>query len=326
MYIFIRNMRLLLIIFYTLSISKLYSQEKDKIIFYDKDWKQTTQAEASYKGIVQNYYSDPDFYYVTDFFITGEKQMEGRYLDSRFLKKDGTFVYYFKNGRKKSITNFKDNTEHGNFLTWYQDGNPELEGNYLTKINREKNYYTVKKIETFYDSTGLKLVKNGNGFYYECIEGTSRCSTGKILRGYKHDEWTGYDTLVSLTYKEVYKGGELQSGESVDAWGNKYKYEELWQQPQPEGGNQKFYEYLSTNLKYPEKSRKRAVEGVVYIKFRVLLEGKVTDVQVIKGLEQLIDEEAVRVVKSSKIEWKPAKKRGKEFEQYLIIPIRFSPN
>ena len=51
--------------------------------------------------------------------------------------------------------------------------------------------------------------------------------------------------------------------------------------------------------------------------------GKVIDADVLRSVDPLLDEEAIRVVKSSP-EWNPGKLEGEDVNVRLIIPISFS--
>ena len=92
--------------------------------------------------------------------------------------------------------------------------------------------------------------------------------------------------------------------------------------PEPEGGLAAFYGYVADNLEYPEKAVRLNISGVVFVKFVVEKDGRLTDVNVIKGIGAGCDEEAVRVIESAPA-WKPGKQRGKPVRVYMTVPIRF---
>lgn len=93
-------------------------------------------------------------------------------------------------------------------------------------------------------------------------------------------------------------------------------------QPEPQGGMQAFYEYVSKNLKYPSQARRMGIEGKVFVQFVVNTDGSLTDVQAIKGIGAGCDEEAVRVIKSAP-KWKPGKQRGRAVRVRMVLPITF---
>jgi len=93
----------------------------------------------------------------------------------------------------------------------------------------------------------------------------------------------------------------------------------------PYGGMPAFYAEMGAIVRYPEAARQSNVEGKVYVEFVVNKEGKLTEIKAVKGIGFGCDEEAVRIIKQAKA-WKPAKQRGKEVLQRMIIPIIFKMN
>ena len=93
-------------------------------------------------------------------------------------------------------------------------------------------------------------------------------------------------------------------------------------QPEPEGGLQAFYNFVSKNMEYPAQARRMGVEGKVFVQFVVDKDGSLTDVKAVKGIGAGCDEEAVEIVKSAP-KWKPGKQRGKAVRVRMIIPITF---
>ena len=81
-------------------------------------------------------------------------------------------------------------------------------------------------------------------------------------------------------------------------------------QPSPLGGMAAWRKYLRKNLKYPYRSKRLGVEGTVYVGFVVEKDGSLTDIQIVRGVSDDIDEEAIRVFKNSP-EWNPGKQRGR---------------
>lgn len=70
------------------------------------------------------------------------------------------------------------------------------------------------------------------------------------------------------------------------------------------GGMKGLNLYLSKNLNYPQKAQQLNVSGRVYLSFVVNTDGSITDVNVTRGVDPLLDEEAIRVV-SAMPKWKP---------------------
>ena len=82
--------------------------------------------------------------------------------------------------------------------------------------------------------------------------------------------------------------------------------------------------YIEVNTIYPEEARNKSLEGKVFINFLVSKTGEVQNVKVAKGIDPLLDNEAIRVVQSMP-KWKPATQRGKPVEVSFSLPIAFPP-
>jgi len=89
------------------------------------------------------------------------------------------------------------------------------------------------------------------------------------------------------------------------------------------GGKNKLMEYLIGNIKYPEEAANKSIEGTVLVKFVVKKDGYVDNINVLRGVDPILDEEAIRVVKNMP-KWIPAQNAGKDVASYFTLPIRFS--
>ena len=68
--------------------------------------------------------------------------------------------------------------------------------------------------------------------------------------------------------------------------------------PKFPGGMQAMMKYLATNVKYPVEAQKKGVSGRVIIQFVVMEDGTPGQGKVVRGVDPLLDEEALRVVKT----------------------------
>ena len=90
-----------------------------------------------------------------------------------------------------------------------------------------------------------------------------------------------------------------------------------------QGGDvKKFGEWVAQNLKYPDIAIKKGISGKVFVQYAINTSGEVVDVKVVRSANPLLDEEAVRVIKSSP-KWEPAKQYGKNVKQQFTMPIAF---
>jgi len=92
--------------------------------------------------------------------------------------------------------------------------------------------------------------------------------------------------------------------------------------PEYKGGTDGLFEYLGNEIKYPKKSKDKGEEGKVFVQFTVSKKGKVKDVEVIKGVSELLDAEALRVIKGMD-DWTPGENEGKPVNVQMVLPIMF---
>lgn len=93
--------------------------------------------------------------------------------------------------------------------------------------------------------------------------------------------------------------------------------------PTFKGGDiNKFREWVQKKTNYPEIATINGIQGKVYITFIVENDGTVSNVKVAKGVDPLIDNEAIKTVKSSP-KWSPGKLRGMTVRVSYIIMLDF---
>ena len=94
------------------------------------------------------------------------------------------------------------------------------------------------------------------------------------------------------------------------------------QMPVFPGGESALLAYVAQHLKYPKQAIRGRVQGIVQLRFVVLENGRIGQVQTIKSLESHCDAEAKRVVKSLP-RFIPGRQGGKAVRVWYTLPIRF---
>jgi TonB family protein len=92
--------------------------------------------------------------------------------------------------------------------------------------------------------------------------------------------------------------------------------------PEFPGGEEELRKFIADNIKYPEEAEQKNIQGKVYVQFVINREGNVEDVKLAKGVDPLLDEAAMNIVKSMP-QWKPGKQRGQYVKVSFTIPINF---
>ena len=97
-------------------------------------------------------------------------------------------------------------------------------------------------------------------------------------------------------------------------------YEVCEQMPIFEGGDAALLKYLRENLKYPDKTKDRGVQGRLVIGFIVEKDGSLTDVKVLRPVDIDLDAEVLRLVKGMP-KWIPGRQNGKRVRVRYLLPI-----
>ena len=133
------------------------------------------------------------------------------------------------------------------------------------------------------------------------------------------------DTKVSESFAYVQVSGresaEAPSAE-VDSQSDKKVYTAAEQMPRYPGGEAEMMKYVARNLQYPEEAIKENAQGNIVVQFVVLNTGKIGDVTVIRGENEALKKEAIRVVKSFP-DFIPGRVNGKPVNVQYTLPIVF---
>ncbi|NLI72459.1 MAG: TonB family protein [Bacteroidales bacterium] len=99
-------------------------------------------------------------------------------------------------------------------------------------------------------------------------------------------------------------------------------YEVVEEPPVFPGGEMGMFQYLMMNIKYPAEAQKQKIEGRVMVQFVVNEIGKIESSKILRGIDPLLDAEALRVVNSMP-NWTPGKQGGKNVSVRYTLPIQF---
>ena len=79
-------------------------------------------------------------------------------------------------------------------------------------------------------------------------------------------------------------------------------------------------QFIGKNFEFPEMARQMGIQGKVWVSFIIEKDGRITDVAVDRGVDKLLDEEAVRVVRMFP-KMTPAKVGGRSVRMRYSLPI-----
>jgi TonB family protein len=209
-------------------------------------------------------------------------------MESSFFKNaiwNGDFISYYDNGNKCTEMYYKNNTRTG---TWYYRDE-------TGKVNVSITF-TDEKISGIVNNmpadAGRDAVK---------LEGRQLPIPGMSPAQQQHLDSVRAGLLARPTSPNPNKPDQ-QPKASVDV--NKY---------------------MKENLVLPESAKQNKTAGSVLLRFNVNEDGTTSDFEVIRGLGNGCDEEAIRAVKSMPA-WQPGKKDGKAVKSPYTLPVTFRPD
>jgi periplasmic protein TonB len=88
------------------------------------------------------------------------------------------------------------------------------------------------------------------------------------------------------------------------------------------GGDEGLTDYVTNHIIYPKESKKKGIQGTVYVRFVVTKTGAIGETDIMRTVDPLLEMEALRIVKSLP-KWTPGKKNGNTVDVWFIIPIKF---
>lgn len=91
-------------------------------------------------------------------------------------------------------------------------------------------------------------------------------------------------------------------------------------QPEFKGGMEALYKYILTNFEYPEDASRRSVSGTVEVEFTIEKSGDVTNVGILKGIDDIVDDQILRLLKAMP-RWTPATRNGVPARYKISMPL-----
>lgn len=232
----------------------------------------------------------------------------------------GELKQFYNNGNVEFIGPYAEGKKQGLFTYWYWNGNKKGEYAYHDTLKMDYAY----RIINHYDSLGKQMVFNGEGTCTLFEKSDDLIETGKIVNGFKQDEWQGTAWKGKLAFTEQYQAGNLQKGISIDSTGT-FTYQKIFVNAEYKNGAYNgLARLVGQNVKYPTRARRMGIEGTVHVQFIIDRQGQMIEVEVVRSIDAECDSEAKRVVLlANNASFTPAVYRGKNVKSKYILPVTF---
>ncbi len=182
-----------------------------------------------------------------------------------------------------------------------------IEGKVLVQFVVDKsgiirNYKVIRSINTDLDKEAIRVVKNMPKW------------TPGMQKGKK----------VSVRYTLPISFQLTNSKRNISTVEHSNKiYEMVEEMPEFQGGQKGLIEYISSKVKYPEVAAKAGIEGNIICQFTIEKNGSISDIKVVRPINEYLDKEAIRAI-SSMPKWKPGKMKGENVAVRYTLPINFN--
>ena len=93
--------------------------------------------------------------------------------------------------------------------------------------------------------------------------------------------------------------------------------------PEFPGGELEMRKFIADNIKYPEEAKAKGLSGKVFVQFVINKEGDVVNPKIARGVDPILDKEAIRVVQSMP-KWKPGEQSKRIDGEKVWVPKNVS--
>ena len=198
----------------------------------------------------------------------------------------------------------------------------------LSKLAEKKEAKVEKKEQPKVEQTVVEKVKSSVKFTAPEIKKDSEVKPEEELKSQEDLNKTNTAIGAFDVKGNDESAGEVLKAKEVIAQPEPPKQEEtkvfdvVEEMPSFPGGPGALMSFLSGNIKYPVVAEENGIQGRVIVAFVVERDGSITDVRVVKSVDQSLDKEAVRVVKSMP-NWIPGKQNGSAVRVKFTLPVTF---
>ena len=210
-------------------------------------------------------------------------------------------------GQERSSTKFttiKDLVEENDDYYYFESRSFRVQGKFVETYNEEKLLFSIEDQEYIIP---IKLAKK---------------DLGAVNRFRSLGLQKGDSLIVEGVFNKIEIYGDYYKG-LVEARIIKEEIPSVDVKPSFKGGDiNKFSEWVNKQLRYPKIAKDYGVQGRVTLQFTVKSDGSVADIRVLRGVDESLDKEAMRVVSCSP-KWEPGQSDGRPVDVTITFPVIF---
>lgn len=111
----------------------------------------------------------------------------------------------------------------------------------------------------------------------------------------------------------------LTSGDTVPSSQTEELYETC---PRFPGGDKALLDFIKRNMCYPKCAKEKKIEGRVVVCFYVETDGSISNLNITRSVDSVLNEEALRIIKNMP-KWEPGQLGGEIVRMRCFVPIVF---
>lgn len=268
----------------------------------------------------------------------GEEEVWGTYQEVATRRTDGTYVRRMFFPETYKLTSFQVFSDpalrfaQGPYRTYSDQGELRLEGQHAadervgtwqsyrpeTGQLRERGDYVADKKEGEWTSFDERARKTEIATYAagNLVRKITYDSTGVVVSDFRYAE----DEIVEVLVGE--KPDDTKYLERMPLFAKCGDYVESTYEEVKRCADRSMLEFIYGSIRYPERARINEVEGMGIVSFVVEKDGSVNELKVVRGLNEDIGREMLRVV-GMMPNWIPGRVDGENIRVQFNLPVKF---
>ena len=127
--------------------------------------------------------------------------------------------------------------------------------------------------------------------------------------------------ILALLFTYVMVNAQNNTG-SKEKTSNEKIYDVVEIPPSFPGGQAALLAWIASHVNYPQKAMESRIEGRIIVGFVIECDGSVSQAKIIRSVDPLLDDEAIRVVMGMP-KWTPGRQNGKNVRVKYNVPVNF---
>ncbi|MEN8731350.1 MAG: energy transducer TonB [Bacteroidia bacterium] len=255
----------------------------------------------------------------TSYYSSGEIMAVQNYNSEGFLH--GYQYILFENGDTAFKENYNNGIPHGKWSSYHKSKNLKSKAFYANgKIIHFSEYKDDSEVP-------FQTIDNGTG-KVSIVDGDFKTVTS-YYSGVKHGKSSTYLNSKLIDSTNYFKGKNIEtndSGSSVEPFTiESRELSTAWTRiAEFEKGDMGVQRHVAVNINYPIEALENDIDGIINCEFIIDTKGNISYCNPLgKKIGYGLEEESIRVVKSTSYQWTPASQDGFPIDFYMVIPVKY---